>query len=66
VQQLSVAGDEAQLLVAGDQLDRADDLVAVGEADDLPRVAVRQRLGVDPLDHALPGAERQARPLVGQ
>ena len=32
VQQLGVGGDEAERLVAGGQLDRADDLVAVLEA----------------------------------
>ena len=45
VQQLGVGGDEAQLLVAGAQLDRADDLVAVLEPDHLPLVAGRAPRG---------------------
>ena len=60
VQQLGVGGDEAQRLVAGRQLDGADDLVAVLERDDVPLVAV-EHLGVDPLDDAVAGAEREAR-----
>ena len=60
VQQLGVGGDEAELLVAGHQLDRADDLVAVLEPDDLPLVAV-EHLGVDPLDDALRGCRAPAR-----
>ena len=49
-----------ELLLAGHQLDGADDLVAVAEADDLPLVAA-EHLRVDPLDDALAGAEREAR-----
>ena len=40
------------------QLHGADHLVALLEADHLP-VGLGEDLGVDPLDHALPGAERQ-------
>ena len=54
-----------ELLVAGAQLDRADHLVAVLERDHLPVVAVAEHLGVDPLDDALPGAERQAGAVGG-
>ena len=61
VQQLGVGGDEAELLVAAAQLDRADHLVAVGEPDHLPGVPVAEQLRVDPLDDALPGAEGVAR-----
>ena len=45
VQQLGVGGDEAQRLVAGDQLDGADDLVAVLEPDHVPVVLVRAPRG---------------------
>ena len=65
VQQLGVAGDEAESLLAGAQLDRADDLVAVLERDDVP-VVPAERLRVDPLHHALPGAEREARGSRGR
>ena len=43
------------------ELDRADHLVAVGERDHLPLVAVAEHLGADPLDHPVAGAERLAR-----
>ena len=65
VQQLRVGADEAQLLVAGAQLDRADHLVAVLEADHVPLVPAED-LGVHPLHHALPGAEREAGPVGAQ
>ena len=61
VQQLGVRGDEAQLLVAGAQLDGADHLVAVGQPDHLPRVPVAEHLGVDALDDPVAGAEHVAR-----
>ena len=43
------------------QLDRADDLVAVLEADHVPLVLVGEHLGVDPLDHAVRGCRAPAR-----
>ena len=46
------------------QLDGADDLVAVLEPDDLPLV-LAEDLGVDPLDDALAGAEREPGPVGG-
>ena len=62
VQQLSVGADEAELLVTGAQLDRADDLVAVLEPDHLPLVPA-EHLGVHPLHDAVLGAQRQSRPV---
>ena len=59
MEQLRVGGDEAELLVARAQLDRADHLVAVLEPDHVPLVPAED-LGVDPLHHALAGAEREA------
>ena len=52
MQQLGVGGDEAQLLLAGAELEATDHLVTVGERDHLPVVAV-EPLGADPLDHAM-------------
>ncbi len=43
----------------------ADHLVAVLERDDLPLVAV-EHLGVDPLDHSVPGAQGEPGTVVGQ
>ena len=61
----ATVADEAQRLLAGGELDGADDLVAVLEADHLPLVAA-EHLGVDPLDDAVAGAERQPGPVGGQ
>ena len=65
VEQLRVGGDEAEGLVAGGELDRADDLVAVLERDDLPLVPAED-LRVDPLDDALAGAEGEPGAVGGQ
>ena len=64
VQQLRVGRDEHELLVAGRELDRADDAVAVVEPDHGPRVGRRRDVGRHPLDHAVGRAEREAGPLV--
>src|SRR3712207_8982591 len=48
VEKLGVAGHEAQLLLAGRELDRPDHLVALGESDHLPGVP-SEKLGVHPL-----------------
>ena len=60
-QQLGVVRDEDQVLLARAQLGRADDAVAVLEGDDLQLVLVGRVVGHHPLDHALFGADRQAR-----
>ena len=62
VQQLGVGGDEAELLLAGAQLDRADHLVAVGEPDDLPaRRGWPSTSGLTRLTTPCAGAQRAAR-----
>ena len=65
VQQLRVGGDEAQHLVAGEQLDGTDDLVVVLEADDVPLVAAHD-LRVDPLHHTGACAERETGSVARQ
>ena len=60
-QQLGVAGDERQLLILVGQLNRADDPVAVLQRDHVEVGGVLRIVGRDALDHALGGAERQAR-----
>ena len=64
-QQLRIGRDEDQLVVGAAELEAADDLVAVVEPDDVPRV-LAEHLGLDPLDDAALGAEREAERVVGQ